>query len=737
MPYTLSIANYFSLVIVLATVVVSFLTYSKKPRTNFAIAFAAFSFIGALWIFSNFLVDISPQLGYNDALLFTRLGLPISAFLPSFLLLFTIYFKTPNAKIKNWLVLLPSLFFIPITFTTLNIQSLVIKNGVVDYSPGIAYAFFLGFFILYFFFAIKNLLSLYRQSGNTAKDQIKYMFIGLVISALFGIFFDTVLPLIGLPQYGSLGPLSTFIFIVSTTYAIIAHHLFDIRIIIKRAIVYTVLLGFTFAIYSAIIFSATTLLNGSTGFNSQTYAANLFGALIIGFSFDPLRRWLEDRTDRFLFKKEYEQQTVIKDLAHKLNNVVALDEAIEMVMQSLVKTLHLRHAITYIFKQGDSGQAVISRIKQIGYNSSTKLMLEPRDFVIDYFSSQTGIYLTDTLGETLQKEKQAIEAHENGHKKVLTDFSAFVREHAIKQTVYKKLETLDVAAAIPLFMEEKLIGLILFSEKLSQDGFSHEDMLLLEVVGAQAISSIQKAKLYEGDQMKSEFVSIASHELLTPISAIEGYLSMILDENIGKVDPQAREYLNKVYTSAKRLSTLIKDLLSVSRIESGKLKIEAQPLDMAKMVQDTIDQLKFVAQDKGIKLNFEKPYKELPAVLADPDRTTQVLVNLVSNAIKYTPKGSVTITAEPVSHPRPMVKVAITDTGLGMTKEQQAHLYEKFYRVDSPQTTGIIGTGLGLYITRSILERMGGSIALKSAPDQGSTFTITLPVFKVEASTMS
>ena len=258
-------------------------------------------------------------------------------------------------------------------------------------------------------------------------------------------------------------------------------------------------------------------------------------------------------------------------------------------------------------------------------------------------------------------------------------------------------------------------------------------MALLETIGSQAISSIQKAKLYEGDQMKSEFVSIASHELLTPISAIEGYLSMILDEHIGKVDPQARSYLGKVYTSSKRLSLLIKDLLSVSRIEAGHMKIDPQSLDINKTINEAIDQLKFVAQDKKLTLTYEKPAHPFPPVWADPDRVTQVLVNLISNAIKYTPAGTVTLRAT-LQAAAKHIKIEIIDTGMGMSKSAQSHLYEKFYRIDSPETAGIVGTGLGLYITKSIIERMGGSIAVKSEVGVGSTFAFTLPLFQVEDS---
>ena len=149
-----------------------------------------------------------------------------------------------------------------------------------------------------------------------------------------------------------------------------------------------------------------------------------------------------------------------------------------------------------------------------------------------------------------------------------------------------------------------------------------------------------------------------------------------------------------------------------------------------------IDQLKFVAADKKLTITYVQPEKELPPVWADPDRTMQILVNLVSNAIKYTPEGKVTITSHADKHTG-IVSVSIQDTGLGMSKTQMAHLFTKFYRVDTPETTGITGTGLGLYITKSIIEKMGGTITCKSEQGKGSTFTFTLPVFRVETSVVA
>lgn len=665
------------------------------------------------------------------------------ASLYSFFLFYTIH-TFPSAKIRlsapaRWLSYLATTALLILTQTPLIFSNMIGTGSSASVMAGTLVPFFAlvnGFYILG---SIAILFKRHSQASGVVKAQIQYLLVGVITSAVLIFVTDFIFVVIlNIGGFLAYLPLYTLFFVLATAYAIVAHHLFDIRLIIKRTVVYSGLLLFTLGSYSMIVFLLTTILGGnsigSSLFAFKPFLANLAAAIFIALGFEPIRLYLTRVTDNFLFKAEYEQQVVLKSLTHKLNDVVALDEALEIMMQTIVKVLHLEHAVTFVLQQGDNGQTAIKRIKQIGYTPSAKLILDEHDFSISFFTDNPNILVVHDLARQVEREAFDLDRKQrlvNDHRNK-AELSAFIREHAIKQSVLKKLESLKVAVAVPLQLNDQPIGLIFLSDKLSGDIFFPEDLELLETIGAQAISSIQKAKLYEGDQMKTEFVSIASHELLTPVSAIEGYLSMILDENIGKIDDQARGYLEKVYSSAKRLSNLIKDLLSASRIEADRMKFEPQSLDMDRMVTEAIDQLKFVAQGKKIELIYKAPTSSLPTIWADPDRVTQILMNLIGNAIKYTMDGSVTVAIKQPAKDR--LDIEIQDTGIGMTKKEQAHLFEKFYRVDSPETTGIIGTGLGLYITKSIIEKMGGTISIKSAKGEGTTFTFTLPLFKVEMS---
>lgn len=226
-------------------------------------------------------------------------------------------------------------------------------------------------------------------------------------------------------------------------------------------------------------------------------------------------------------------------------------------------------------------------------------------------------------------------------------------------------------------------------------------------------------------QMKNEFVSTVSHELRTPLTSIKGYIDLILDGEAGEINEIQREFLSIVKQNSDRLVELINDMLDISRIESGRIHLKIQPLDMCDLMAGAVDTFQAVSEQSGHKLIPKAP-ADLAKAAGDRDRVGQVLMNFISNAIKYSPEGgSVTISAKQEGD---SVTVSITDEGIGISKEDQAQLFTKFYRVDSSLTREIGGTGLGLSICKSIIELLGGKVGVKSAAGKGSTFWFSLPV---------
>lgn len=227
----------------------------------------------------------------------------------------------------------------------------------------------------------------------------------------------------------------------------------------------------------------------------------------------------------------------------------------------------------------------------------------------------------------------------------------------------------------------------------------------------------------EVEQMKQELISIATHELRTPITGIKGYLDMILAGDAGEIPAEAKEMLEEITKINQRLADLVDDLLNVGRIEQGRIEMRPIPMDIVKLIEEVIKELQIQAKEKNLELRFEK--HEMEKVKADPERTRQILINLVGNAIKYTEHGSVTVALGKNEHE---VIVAVEDTGMGISREGQKNLFEKFYRVKTDKTRQITGTGLGLWITKQLVEKQGGKIWVESAEGKGSTFHFSLPI---------
>jgi signal transduction histidine kinase len=222
-------------------------------------------------------------------------------------------------------------------------------------------------------------------------------------------------------------------------------------------------------------------------------------------------------------------------------------------------------------------------------------------------------------------------------------------------------------------------------------------------------------------------VTLVAHELRSPLTTITGYVELLLEEHGGTSTEVQRESLQIVQRNGEQLLALIEDLLDISRMEASRLELKHTTLDLARLVREVASSLRPQIEAKGQWLTLELA-EALPAVSGDADRVTQILTNLLSNAHKYTASGgSVTITARAEGGG---VRVSVRDTGIGLSPDDQARLFTKFFRAQNSVTQGVRGTGLGLMITRALVELHGGEITVTSALGQGSTFSFTLPAVR-------
>lgn len=230
------------------------------------------------------------------------------------------------------------------------------------------------------------------------------------------------------------------------------------------------------------------------------------------------------------------------------------------------------------------------------------------------------------------------------------------------------------------------------------------------------------------DKMKSEFVSIASHQLRSPLTSIRGYASMLVEGTYGKFPEKAKEVLDKIVESSKFMALSIEDYLNVSRIEAGNMKYEMAEFNLKDVAEKVTDELRPVAMKKGLVMVFRSDCDGSCSVNADIGKTRQVIMNIVDNSMKYTPKGSITVVAHDDIEKKKMY-ISVQDTGVGLKKEAQGELFEKFVRAKNANSVNVTGTGLGLYVAKKMITDMKGNIWVESEGEgKGSTFHIELPL---------
>jgi signal transduction histidine kinase len=282
--------------------------------------------------------------------------------------------------------------------------------------------------------------------------------------------------------------------------------------------------------------------------------------------------------------------------------------------------------------------------------------------------------------------------------------------------------------ATPLLLADELQGAILVTSKSE---LQPEEKEFLTRLAGRASAAIANARLFQAVQQanesKSQFVAIVTHELRIPLTSIKGYTDLIRQGVVGEVNEQQLNFLEVIRNNVQRMSRLISDLSDISRIERGKLKLESTDLYLHTYVDETISSLRHRVEEKDQSLTAQVP-SHLPNVHADPNRLVQVLTNLISNAWKYTPEGGRILVS--ASQTNGFVRVEVIDNGLGISEEDQTKLFTQFFRSEAQEVREQTGWGLGLNVTKKLVEIMGGEIGFSSVLDQGSNFWFTVPIAK-------
>lgn len=298
----------------------------------------------------------------------------------------------------------------------------------------------------------------------------------------------------------------------------------------------------------------------------------------------------------------------------------------------------------------------------------------------------------------------------------------------------------------PIMSRDKAIGALIFSMVKDESEVSESerdlirnftDVVGLAVQNAELYSSLSRAsrelqqaneKLEQLDKLKDEFVSLASHELRTPMTVIKSYIWMLLEGKTGELSEKQKTYLNRTYSSTNRLINMVNDMLNISRIESGRFTIDPQTMDVVALCNEVVSEMQARAAEQNLKLEFVTPQSSPPQINADKDRIKQVLINLIGNSLKFTlPQGTITVSLEQkdgylITH--------VKDTGQGIKPEDMEKLFKKFNMLGGNYLTKQTGqgTGLGLYLSKALVELHKGRIWVSSEGEgKGSMFSFALP----------
>jgi signal transduction histidine kinase len=568
------------------------------------------------------------------------------------------------------------------------------------------------YFVLYSSLAFWVLISKSFKVKGIYKTQIKMVFFGIVLFAIAAVATNLVLPLFNLDNYTYLGPYFSIFMIGFTSYAIVKHRLMDIRMVVARSVSYSLLLLILAGIYAGGIFAAQAFIFPEATYSTGQVAVQAILALVMAFSFQPLRRFLTRVTDKIFFKNQYDTEEFLDKMAHTVGSSIILIEMLYKTLDLIVKEIKVTRGTIVVID--DSGEILESQ--SLGYKKAIKIEKKDMESL-----SKDGVVVSDELSENSK------------YKKILRKY--------------------DATVSIPLKTEGSTDGVLILGEKESGDMYSQTDIKVFEIIAPEIAVAITNAKAYEKiekfnvtlcqevkkataelqkkneqlrelDKAKDEFISMASHQLRTPLTAIKGYLSMLLEGDAGEIRVSQYDFVNEAFQGANRMVGLINDLLNVSRMETGRFFLEPTEVDMKKIVEEEVKQLNKQAKEKGLKLEIKTKGK-IPKIWADETKIRQVVMNFADNAIYYTTKGSVTVTLE---SDKKNVIYKVVDTGIGVPKDQQKNLFQKFYRADNARHVRPDGTGLGIYLAKRVMDDHGGEIIFESKEGKGSTFGFKLPI---------
>lgn len=519
-----------------------------------------------------------------------------------------------------------------------------------------------------------------RAVSPRTRQQMKIMLISsilalvpfLIISLMFSVIFKQNSVIYGIQMlFASFIP-------VGMGYAVVTQKLLDIDVVIRRGVIYGIITIVIAIILVIGIFLAITFQK-TIGFPEEIIIALVLG-VVATLLFGPAKKGAEYVVDRLLYKDRYDYRKIIQTLNDSLNRLNDFNDISRLIVSLTVNTLNLAGACLFVKPQ--SGTLEVRAVQGIFDNAEKQVRL---------------MNLIDKSFPMMEFPNSAATVDS------------------------------DVAFLIPLTTGEKEVGFLCISPKSTRQGFSDDDIYLLQGIASVSASALRNAMLVYDVSLRNTFVSIASHELRTPLTSIIGFADLLLWKN--PPEETRKTWAKYVFDAAGKLAAIVDDLLNVTRIQSGKTKFKIEATDLYYILEEQLEMVQQSTDKHEFIVNIEP---DLPRALVDRDKFGHVVLNLLTNAIKYSPNGGhITISAsfDPELN---RIIVVVADEGMGISSVDGESLFTTFHRIQRPETMGISGSGLGLYIAKEWTEAMGGDIWLQSELNKGSKFFIGIPAQKSE-----
>lgn len=564
----------------------------------------------------------------------------------------------------------------------------------------------------------RNLIRSTRASSQNVRRQAHLIMAAFCITAFLGLLANVIIPMLGLNWNTTrIGPLSTLVFVGITAYAIVRHGLFDIRLAIIRTTTYVLSLATLTLVYFGLAISLSTLFFQSSQQVTHN-PLNVILALILAFSFQPIKRFFDRLTNRIFFQDNYNSDDFFARLTDIATVTSDLRTLLERAATEISDTLKAEHG--HFFVNLKDNNYMVAGTK--GYSRISSRDVETLD-----------LYVTEHDDAMISRDNLAPR----------TNMARLLMRHKI-------------ALILPLVRADRIIGYMSLGERRSNQ-YTTRDIQVIETVSDQLIIAIENAlsvqevkelnetlqqkideatkelrasndQLQKLDEAKDEFVSMASHQLRTPLTSVKGYISMVLEGDAGKISDAQRHLLSEAFISSERMVHLINDFLNVSRLQTGKFMIDRRLVDLAHITDQEVASLMTTAKAHDLKLRYKKPTR-FPSLYIDEGKIRQVIMNFIDNAIYYSSERSTITIGLEVNEGS--VILTVHNEGMGVPKEEQSHLFTKFFRATNARKQRPDGTGVGLFLAKKVITEHGGSMVFESEMNKGATFGFRLPVKKL------